>query len=88
MSAVLKRLWPQVKTYKEARRDFEQQYWHALIAQTNGNIAECGRIAGVTRQDCYKRFSRFGIVLPQRATSRQIFKTDRRVGAYDRRLRK
>jgi DNA-binding NtrC family response regulator len=41
-------------TYAEALKEFKANYWRDLLIQTNGNVTEAAKIAGVCRQQVWK----------------------------------
>jgi DNA-binding NtrC family response regulator len=50
-------------TYKEAREEFERDYWSKLLALHNENITEVAKAAQVQRSNVYRRLTRMGVPL-------------------------
>ena len=49
--------------YREARQQFEHEYFSNLLQFVDGNVSESARISGVARQNIYAHLSRAGIVM-------------------------
>ena len=48
--------------YREARDNFERQYFEQLLHLASGNISEAARLAGIARQNFYGHMERLGMV--------------------------
>ena len=48
--------------YREAKQQFEHEYFTQLLQLTDGNISESSRLSGVARQNIYTHLTRAGIV--------------------------
>jgi transcriptional regulator with GAF, ATPase, and Fis domain len=46
---------------RAAKEDFERRYVEALLAQTNGNVAEAARRAGIDRVTLFRTIRRYGL---------------------------
>jgi len=54
--------------YRDARRDFERNYWNEIMVKHGRNVTHAARAAGVNRTDMYKRLKRAGV--PTRGAKR------------------
>ncbi len=62
-----------MKPYREALLEFEQQYLTSVLAESNGNVSEAARRAGVFRTHFYKMCERAGIELrPLKAIDKDV----------------
>jgi two-component system response regulator HydG len=52
----------QTLPFREARENFERQYFENLLQLASGNISEAARLAGIARQNFYVHVERLGIV--------------------------
>ncbi|MFA7267793.1 MAG: sigma-54 dependent transcriptional regulator [Sterolibacterium sp.] len=52
----------QALPFREARDNFERQYFENLLLLTSGNITEAAHRAGIARQNFYTHITRLGIV--------------------------
>lgn len=51
-----------VKSYQDARADFEREYLRNILETARGNVSEAARISGIPRQNLYVRMKRWGFV--------------------------
>lgn len=49
--------------FREAKQQFEHDYFTRLLQLTDGNISESSRLSGVARQNIYTHLTRAGIVI-------------------------
>jgi two-component system response regulator HydG len=47
--------------YREAREQFEREYFSNLLQSTSGNVSEAARLSGIARQNLYGHMERLGI---------------------------
>jgi transcriptional regulator of acetoin/glycerol metabolism len=47
--------------YRDARRQFEHDYFGELLAFTEGNVSESSRLSGLARQNIYAHLRQAGI---------------------------
>ncbi|MCX7626332.1 MAG: sigma-54 dependent transcriptional regulator [Candidatus Sumerlaeaceae bacterium] len=52
--------------YRQAREQFEREYFRRLIEATRGNVSEAARLSGISRRHLYEKFERLGIRVPSR----------------------
>lgn len=48
--------------FREARDNFEREYFTSLLAAAGGNVSEAARLSGIARQNFYAHIKRLGIV--------------------------
>jgi DNA-binding NtrC family response regulator len=53
-------------TYKEAKREFEIQYWSALMKHHRQNVTHTATAAGMSRTSCYRKLVKAGVNTPGR----------------------
>lgn len=51
----------QLKPLRDARKDFEREYFAQLLQAANGNISEAARLSGIARQNLYAHIKRLGL---------------------------
>ncbi len=49
-------------SYREAREQFEREYFERVLQCAGGNVSEAARLSGIARQNLYKYLERLGIV--------------------------
>jgi transcriptional regulator with PAS, ATPase and Fis domain len=49
-------------SFREARENFEREYFTKLLHSTNGNVSEAARLSGIARQNFYNHLKPLGIV--------------------------
>ncbi len=53
------------QAFHDAKRDhneaFERAYFEALLARFGDNISEAARVAGLSRQTCYRMMEKYGL---------------------------
>jgi DNA-binding NtrC family response regulator len=49
--------------YREARDEFEQQYFVRLLDRAGGNVSEASRLSGLARSNFYNHVERLGLVV-------------------------
>lgn len=50
--------------FRDARDEFESDYFSRLLQASGGNISEAARLSGLARQNLYPHLKRFGLVMP------------------------
>ena len=56
---------PTAHAFHDAKRDFverfEREYFAALLARHGDNVSEAARVAGLSRQTCYRLMHKHGL---------------------------
>lgn len=52
-----------LSTFRDAREEFESEYFSRLFEAAAGNVSEAARMSGMARQNLYPHLKRFGLVI-------------------------